>query len=70
MSDTKISAELKPCPFCGSELVVTKDHRGDPLYAHLDSETCVLGALAWNSDCFSVAAWNTRHQEPVGSKAL
>lgn len=58
---TALNSEgLLPCPFCLNELAVVRDYDGDPLYAHPDSENCVLSGSAWDKDTFEVAAWNRR----------
>lgn len=54
------TVELKNCPFCSNALSIIRDRDGDPLYAHPDSETCVLSGTSWDEDCFDVTAWNTR----------
>lgn len=65
-----LSAELKPCPFCGGELTITKHFR-DPLWRGL--HRCkIVGAISfeWSGVPDTIAAdWNTRSEglhPPVG----
>ena len=47
-----MSKALKPCPFCGDKMVLTKAET----LVHIKQGCCIIGAMGF----MSVSAWNTR----------
>ncbi len=61
-----MNEELKPCPFCGGEAIVsfdpdgTKDTKGRKwAYTVLCNNCCATSGLCWSND-MAMAAWNRR----------
>ncbi len=58
-----MTVRLKPCPFCGDPLRVSKSG----MASHVDQSNCIIGHLGFPTDHpESVARWNNR----VGTPAL
>lgn len=63
-------SELKPCPFCGGDLLVVND-RGDggcePLLYRPQCQKCGVGLGGFNTRAEAIATWNRRAQTfPAG----
>jgi hypothetical protein len=52
--------ELKPCPFCGSELI---DYYGDGSKVYHKPNDCLLDHGKWWVDVFFTTKWNRRREE-------
>lgn len=55
---------LKPCPFCGGEVVLRKTHMLDDIYFFVMCLGCNKATNAFPLDEEAIKAWNTRKEEP------
>lgn len=60
--------KLKPCPFCGGEVVCEKhdeSYGNEPFRIGCDNENCSAWPSVWRGSRYkAIKAWNTRKETP------
>jgi Lar family restriction alleviation protein len=58
--------ELKPCPFCGSEVKIKRDGGWREKYYQLcTNNDCVMQDHLYNTEAEAIEAWNRRADAPL-----
>lgn len=55
-------ADLKPCPFCGGEAIMLKDHKAVGIYIACKTCSCCTTTVRTKED--AIIVWNTRPAPP------